>query len=812
MKTNKKIALSLSKLFSYCKSFIELSIWLLFFAAGIRFFEAILLNYQVKHDLSLSVLWNFSGLCYDIFLFLRNSIWILVLFIVFCFINEKWTKIVFRFLFGLMLLLSLIGVAFFTNSGFLLDKVVFTYTVKEILFIIRSSNETPVWIYFIMVSLPVLYFYLSGKKIKINNVLLIVFFVLTLSSFFIFNNLSLQNAQYHVKVNKTHFFLKSVQSKRISEFKETDEEILKAIKEFRGYFPDYQFAEIEYPFLYKATNKDVLSPFFNLKSKLPNIVFIIIEGLGHEFINPEVMPFLDSLSKKSLTWEHCLSAAARTFGVLPGLFGAAPLGEKGFMEQCPNNPVHHSLLSVLHQNNYTHNLFYGCLWSNFDHIDNFALQNNMSYQKNQEWDKSITEKTIGAMWGYEDHLLYMQALQELNRQTSSPRNDTYLTLSTHGPWEYPRKSFFQNRVKSKVEQNQTLTKKEKTDIINSVEKYGSFAYSDWALQQLIKGYQKREDFDNTIFIITGDHHAFVRQFGGYFNYRVPLIIYSPMLKSGRNMKGVVSHRDITPTLLSLLYHNFNLKTPTEVSWLNSALDTSLSFNAGTFSPLQLTDHTVGGIVYKNYLLCEGILEELTDGVPRKINEPKTLEQMNRLLALYRFLDLYILNNNALIRNPYAYKEPKKVVVCIEDTIASNSYFAKKEKLPVMAGPERRKTTLYFDGSNSYPLVFLKFDIQDNIEVFKVETEFDIYIKNDIQDQNLKVVMDLNDQDKYSLYKADELTFEKQNQWYSYKNSITYRRESWASFEGKPILSVYIWNPNNLEGYIDNIRVKVMADK
>jgi len=478
---------SLLKIVSYCKSYIELSVWLFAFAAGIRFFEAILLNYHLKHDFESCVLWNLSGLGYDVTLFLRSSCLILILYIIACFVHEKWTRFIFRILFCLMLLLSLIGVAFFANSGFLLDKVVFTYTLKDIIFIIQSSNESPYWVFIVMFTLPLLYLYLSGKRIKINNILLITFFVLTFTSFFIFNNLSLHKEQYHVKVNKTHFFLKSVQKKRVYEFKKTDEEIIKAIHEFRSYFPEHQFAEFDYPFLYQATNKDVLTPFFNLNSEPPNLVFIIIEGLGHEFVNPEVMPFLDSLSKKSLTWEHCISAAARTFGVLPGLFGAAPLGEKGFMEQCPNNPVHHTLLSVLNQNNYCHNLFYGCLWSNFDHIDNFAVQNSMLYPKVQEWDKNITKKTIGGSWGYEDHLLYLLALQELSLQTSSPRTDTYLTLSTHGPWEYPRSSFFQDKVKNQVSQNQSLTQKEKTEILNSIEKYGAFAYSDWALQQLMEG-------------------------------------------------------------------------------------------------------------------------------------------------------------------------------------------------------------------------------------------------------------------------------------------------------------------------------------
>ncbi|MCL1850195.1 MAG: sulfatase-like hydrolase/transferase [Bacteroidetes bacterium] len=248
---------------------------------------------------------------------------------------------------------------------------------------------------------------------------------------------------------------------------------------------------------------------------------------------------------------------------------------------------------------------------------------------------------------------------------------------------------------------------------------------------MIEGYKKRNDFDNTIFIITGDHHVTARQFGGYYNYHVPLIIYSPMLKSGRNMKGVVSQRDITPTFLSLLQYNYNIETPDEVTWLNSALDTSLTFSAHTFSPLQLIDHSIGGMLYKNYLLCEGILEEFTDGKLHKIDDPKVLQYMNRLLSLYRFLDSYAFNNYALIKNNNAYRYNSATqIIDIEDPIAPNSCFAQKTGLDIVEGPEKHQTTLFIDSDSEFPIDFLHFNIPDDIEEFKVDIEFKIFMIND----------------------------------------------------------------------------------
>jgi hypothetical protein len=616
-----------------------------------------------------------------------------------------------------------------------------------------------------------------------------------------------------VKANKEHFFLTSVFKKQSYAFKENDEQIIKAIQEFRNFFPELQFAETEFPFLHQSVNKDVLSPFFDLKPELPNFVFIIVEGLGNDLFRNEFnfMPFLDSLSKKSLSWEYCLSVSPRTFGVLPALFGASPLGEKGFLAQYPNNPEYNSLLRILHRNNYINHFFYGG-WISFDNMEYFFNHNYTTYLEGDDWDKEIAKKEMGNYLGCEDHLLYEQALQKLNKNISNPRIDIYMTISTHEPWEYPRSSDFQNIVKNRIDNDKSLSIKQSklTEIygkpVNTIKVLGCFAYSDWALKQLIEGYKKRDDFDNTIFIITGDHSAYAKQFGGFANYNVPLIIYSTMLKTEKNMKGVVSHRDITPSLLSLLQNNYNIVIPKEATWLNTSLDTSLSFNATTFSPLQLIDHSVGGILHKNYMLCEGILEELTDCGSVKISNPTIFHKINRLQALYQSLDLYILKNDALIRNSYSFKELTHVISNIEDTISKSSYFEKKSNLHVVKGPEGRNTTLYFDNSNLFPLSFLTFPIPNNIGKFKVDIEFLIFIIND-SEKSLELVTDLTGVS----YQIDAITFDNHNRWYSYKNSFTFKKEMWESLNENSSFLIHLLNLNGLEGYIDNIKIKIMAD-
>jgi uncharacterized sulfatase len=680
--------------------------------------------------------------------------------------------------------------------------------------IVQTSANSAWWVYILIAGAPVLFYFVSSKRIHIHNIVLITFIILTLLSFFIFRNLSLSSNQYHLKTNKVYFFGKST----FSLFKKTDEnianeDVVSAVKEFRSYFPKHKFVEPAYPFLYHAECHDVLSSFFHTKEEPPNLVFIIVEGLGYDFFNPkyQLMPFLDSLSKESLLWENCLSVSPRTFGVLPALFGASPLGERGFMDKCPDNPEFNSLLRILHQNNYSNFFFYGGS-INFDNMRNFANQNNLSYLKADDWEQDIIEQKLDKQGFYDDHLVYEQALRKLERENISPRIDVYLSYFTHTPYKYPQSSYYQNMVKDKVMQNKAIPAPQKKEMLSSLDIYGAFAYSDRALQQLMDGYKKRDDFDNTIFIITGDHNLSAKQYGGYSNYHVPLIIYSPLLKTHRKMKGVVSHRDITPTLLSFLQNNFKMETPPEVTWLNTALDTSLTFNANTFSPLQLIDHSIGGVLFNNYLFSEGILEEIKDETVCKIDAPDILHKMNRLLYLYRSLDYYAFYNNALIRNEEAYKyRLAQTVVDIKDTIAPDSHFAQLSKLKVIEGPLNQKTTLYFDSACLFPIEFLYFDIPPDIEEFRVEIEFKIYIVNDI-DRNfdVDVVMDLSEISNNNIifYRRDNIDIFQQNKWITYKNTLTYKKEMWESLDNPCYFKLYLWNLDHLEGYLDDIQVRV----
>ena len=141
-------------------------------------------------------------------------------------------------------------------------------------------------------------------------------------------------------------------------------------------------ADEEYPLIKPQPVENPLGEFFELKEEKPNIVFIIVEGLGRDFVGEGAefggfTPFLDSLSQKSLYWENCLSNTGRTFGVLPSLMGSLPFGKSGFMEleEYPNKLT---LFSILKNNGY-HTSFYQGTNSAFDGVDKFLLSENVDF-------------------------------------------------------------------------------------------------------------------------------------------------------------------------------------------------------------------------------------------------------------------------------------------------------------------------------------------------------------------------------------------------------------------------------------------------
>lgn len=410
----------------------------------------------------------------------------------------------------------------------------------------------------------------------------------------------------------------------------------------------------EYPLLKAATaTRDVLKPFFNIQSEKPNIVMVILEGMGSEFVDGNAYsgfsPYLDDLITKSLYWENFVSTTGRTFGVVPSLVGSLPFGENGFLA-IQDTPTHISLFNILKENGYTTSYYTGTQ-SSFDNVINFLEYNNVDFIEDEnkfgkDYQK-VKGNTGGFSWGYPDSELFRKVLQTF-KVKKEPRFDVILTLSNHEPFNFPRKTLYERKVDSLLNSNKTFNIP-KSNFIEHKDIFSAILYVDNSLENFMKSYKKRADFKNTIFIITGDHRLIpIEQKNKLSRFHVPFIIYSPMLKKSQRFKSISSHLDVAPSLMTFLTKNYNLSSIKNTAWLGSGLDTAKSFRNIHQIGLMRYKGGLKDFIYKDYLFNDGDLYKINSSFNlKKINDLNILKTVKDSFVAFKKLNNYITSQNKI---------------------------------------------------------------------------------------------------------------------------------------------------------------------
>lgn len=422
-------------------------------------------------------------------------------------------------------------------------------------------------------------------------------------------------------------------------------------KEFNASNLSYK---IEYPLLKPfASTPDVLAPFFEITDEKPNIVLIIVEGLGDEFVgNNEYRgftPYLDSLIPKSLYWENFVSNAGRTFGALPSILGSLPYGEKGFLEVNPL-PAHTSLLSILKSNGYN-TAFYCGDESSFDNRINFLEHNNIDnvidINKFGPNYKMTNKNSDGFSWGYPDSEIFKKTLVEIETK-KGPRLDVIMTLTNHEPFDFPERETYLKKVDQIIKTNKNVQlSRSEIDPYKNI--YASLLYTDHSIKTFMESYSKRSDFKNTIFIITGDHRLIpIEQKDKLCRFHVPLYIYSPMLKSAKTFKSVSSHWDITPSLVSFLMNNYKMNKIEKTAWMSTGLDTVKRFRNIHTIPIMQNKGEINELIYEDYLYSDGDLFKINENFETtKISDSDILKTIEDSLREVKKLNAYLTQKNKI---------------------------------------------------------------------------------------------------------------------------------------------------------------------
>jgi len=583
-----------------------------------------LLNYKVLNDF-------WSAILISLLLF--------PIYLLFAFLLKKVGRGFFIILFTLLVIAQFGLVKYSLTTLINLGADILGYSLDD-MYLTVTSSESMSFVYFLpFILIPFvflsLYFllkkYVTRKQILATITILIVLFGCLKVVFADASSAAYQNKMYYLASDIIKFQNEKKELSNLDLFSRND-----------------------YPF-FKPFEKteDVLAPFFNIKEEKPNIVILIVEGLGSEFIGGNTYsgftPYLDSLISKSLYWENFVCTTGRTFGVVPSLLGSLPFGEKGFLE-LPKIPSHISLISVLKANGYTTSYYSGDQ-SSFDKKINFLEYNNIDHVIDEnkfgpEYVKTVGN-TGGFSWGYPDAEIFKKTLASLDDKTL-PRLDIIMTLTNHEPFSFPFKKQFGVKVDSILNSNQKF-KISKEEIIANKDIYTSLYYTDNSIKDFMNSYAEREEYNNTIFIITGDHRLIpINQKDKLCRFHVPLYIYSPMLKKPKKFKSISSHWDVTPSLLSFLMNNYNFNKLEETAWMSQGLDTARIFRNIHEIPMMRYKGSINDFIYKNYLLSDGELYKINEefGI-YKIHDEELFKTISDKFRYFKNTNAYITQRNKI---------------------------------------------------------------------------------------------------------------------------------------------------------------------
>lgn len=601
MKNKKKF--KKDRLVEACNQWVKLNILLLLVTIFLRLYLFFKLFLSHNIDFS-SILIVASGVFYDVLFVMTAITFLLIPFIIIHYFLSKIANVIYSILIGLYSIFGIVLVEYFYNMSVPLDHVFFTYPVNEIVTIVGASVQFDIipFIYWFVALAGVVLLFVLCKKIKISVYVSFPIIVVGIifSIFFSYKKI-IKNEDFYKEINHYHLavnqfsytYFKFYDYYKRPDIKknllENNDEIAKATYLYRSLFPGFNYVEeTDYPFLRLADDKDVLGDFFNKTDDglPPNFVFFIIEGFGCNLTGVvdenavSLTPFIDSLSDAGLHWTQCLTSTARTFGVLPTVFASVPFGYSGFANSYSTFPNHNSLLKEMNKNGYNISFYYGGAPS-FDGQQKF-LQNNKASYTSDYIINSFSEKDELSLrennrWGLDDDETFYRARLRIDTiQQKRPSIDIFLTLSTHEPFVFKEVEKYKQKVLEICKTKGFSSKQEEKNIMNNLDACACFLYVDDCIRKMYEYYQSLPNFENTIFVITGDHRMLPMV---YPNYKlrivtVPLIIYSPLLHTHKKMKAMVAHTDITPSINSFLNHNYNYKIEEYCHWLGTSFDTS----------------------------------------------------------------------------------------------------------------------------------------------------------------------------------------------------------------------------------------------
>ena len=367
--------------------------------------------------------------------------------------------------------------------------------------------------------------------------------------------------------------------------------------------PDYRAEEIDgsYSALHKADE--------GLVPNKKNVVILIVESFGREYIEEGYAPFVKSLEEKSLSFDYSFANGRKSIDGMPSILSSIPMFvEPFFLTSASMNDVS-GIAGELGKTGYQTAFFHGAENGSMG-FEAFAKTTGFhKYYGRTEYNEDKRFKgddDFDGTWAiWDEPFLQYYALQMTTMK--EPFMTAVFTASSHHPFNVPEK--YKDEYKD--------------DGKNSIHR--CIRYTDMALRKFFETASRQPWYKNTIFVLTCDHTNGFDQ--DVYNtdlgtYAAPLIIFDPTaeLVKPERRRGIAQQIDIMPTVLSLVgysrpYIAFGqdlTKTKAEDSWAVNYNNGIYQFIKGDFF-LQSDGKSITGLYdYKRDPMLRNNLKDLDD--------------------------------------------------------------------------------------------------------------------------------------------------------------------------------------------------------
>ncbi|RYY69857.1 MAG: LTA synthase family protein [Chitinophagaceae bacterium] len=317
-------------------------------------------------------------------------------------------------------------------------------------------------------------------------------------------------------------------------------------------------------FLGEAEAKRIVDSLHGNRSELlvqhavkPNIILIVWESFTAKAVDLkkngiEVTPGFNRLKNQGIYFSNIYATGDRTDKGIVGVLSGYPAQPTTSIVKTPSKAGSLPMIGRDYKAVGYHTAFY--------YGGELEFANMKAYLSGGGYDKFVSvfdfaAKDKNSKWGAHDGVVMEKLLADIN-QSKSPFFYTWLTLSSHEPFETPEAPVIKG---SGIEEM----------FLNSLH------YSDKVVTQFMEQARQQSWWNNTIIAIVADHgHPYPLADNKTNNFRIPMLLLGGLIDKPGVEDKVASQTDLAATLLAqsgLSHKNY--------PWSGNLLDTTVSGRA-----------------------------------------------------------------------------------------------------------------------------------------------------------------------------------------------------------------------------------------